>query len=943
MRLSLRRNENMKSEYRMKSAMMETMEQRILLSVFTVTNTGDNGGVDPAVGAGTGTLRQAIIDSNAATGHANTIDFSIGTGGQAIEPSAALPSITQAVTINGESQPGYAGKPIIVLDGELAGGGTDGLVFKSTTGKSAVKGLDIYLYNGSGIYISGSNTTISGDDIGTDPSGTVSIGNDGDGILIASGGKDNKIGGSSAASRNIISGNSGNGVEIAGTPSGPQTSGNVIEGNYIGTDVTGGVAVANDDSGIMIDSGASDNTVGGTTVGAGNLISGNKIVGVFIEGASSGPQTSGNTVEGNLIGTDIAGTDAIANAEGVSIDDGAADNTIGGLTGAARNIISGNTGTGVYIFDSTSSPPQTTGNIVEGNYIGTDISGTVALANKTGVFLYGGAAGNTIGGTTAAARNVISGNTADGVEIYGQSPGPQTTDNIIEGNYIGTDYTGTVAVANEIGVWILGSASGNTIGGTSVGARNVISGNTANGIEVDGTSTGAQTASNLIEGDYIGVDATGTAALGNYFGIEIEDGAQDNTIGGTTANGRNVISGNTVSGVQIDGTDSGPQTSGNVVEGNYIGTDAAGTSAIGNDFGIEINSGTTDSTIGGTTPGAGNVISGNFVFGVSITGTDTGLETTGNFVLGNYIGTDLTGIAALGNGAGIFFASGAVDNSIGGSVFADANVIAYNTKFGVGVGDAITDSLAVGNDVRLNSIYGNGGLGIDLGSNGITPNSMGGPNSGPNDLQNFPYLSSATSNGANTTVQGLLNSTPNANFVLDYYSNSALDADGTEQGRTYLGSETVITDSAGNAAFTATLNSSVASGQYITATATTLVNLPYGDTSEFAPPVQIVDTSLTGYSVTGLTVKKGTTFSGVVAKFLDGNALDVADDYSITISWGNGNATTDVTPIYNPATGLWSVAGSQKYSKKGTHNITVTIADSGGQSTTVTSSIKVTA
>ena len=183
----------------------------------------------------------------------------------------------------------------------------------------------------------------------------------------------------------------------------------------------------------------------------------------------------------------------LQNGTGVNLVDGSSDNTIGGTTAAARNIISGNPDNrGVFIGVSEVAGSISSGNVVEGNYIGTDKTGTAALANGyDGVELGTGATGNTIGGTTAAARNVISGNANAGVEIDGANG------NVVEGDYIGTDWTGTVAIGNGTGVEIDTSASGNTIGGVTstpgTGAGNVISGNTDNGVVIDGTGLPAET------------------------------------------------------------------------------------------------------------------------------------------------------------------------------------------------------------------------------------------------------------------------------------------------------------------------------------------------------------------------------------------------------------------------------------------------------------------
>jgi titin len=309
----------------------------------------------------------------------------------------------------------------------------------------------------------------------------------------------------------------------------------------------------------------------------------------------------------------------------------------------------------------------TIGDIVEGNYIGTDALGSTSLPGGEGVYLSAGASGNIVGGTAPGAGNVISCSSfadpssdpfqtggADEVVIYGNYYSPPGAANIVEGNFIGTDATGTKGIANDgAGVLIAADASGNVIGGTSPGSRNIISGNAGNGVEIDGTAIGTQNAdANFVEGNYIGTDVTGLKALGNLNGVVIDDGASNNIIGGTEAGARNIISGNTGNGVEIDGTASGPQTSGNVVEGNYIGTDVTGLVAVGNLNGIVIDDGATDNTIGGATAGSRNVISGNSI-GIRIEGTPSGPQTSENFVEGNYIGTDSSSLVAVGNGDGI--------------------------------------------------------------------------------------------------------------------------------------------------------------------------------------------------------------------------------------------------------------------------------------------------
>ena len=343
--------------------------------------------------------------------------------------------------------------------------------------------------------------------------------------------------------------------------------------------------------------------------------------------ASVSTALDGTVVEGNNIGTDITGLFARPNGNsGVRIFDGSF-NIIGGTTAAARNVISGNSQNGVLIESNLA-----VGNVVEGNYIGTDMTGLARLSNQQNGIVIDDSPSNVIGNTTGPG-NVISGNAQDGVLIQQSN----ATGNIVEGNFIGTDVTGTAALFNIIdGVGING-ASLNFVGGTTAAARNVISGNAQNGINISGSAA----TGNTVEGNFVGTDVTGLNSRPNIFnGVEISSGSS-NIIGGITAGTLNVISGNGQDGVQIFGS----SASGNNVLGNHIGTNVSGLLAVPNiSVGVEIDLGSSN-IIGGTTATARNVISGNGVDGVSINGNSA----AGNLVQGNYIGTDLTGGTALGN------------------------------------------------------------------------------------------------------------------------------------------------------------------------------------------------------------------------------------------------------------------------------------------------------
>ncbi|MCU0963084.1 MAG: PKD domain-containing protein, partial [Pirellulaceae bacterium] len=295
---------------------------------------------------------------------------------------------------------------------------------------------------------------------------------------------------------------------------------------------------------------------------------------------------------------------------------------------------------------------------------------------------------------------------------------------------------------------------------------------------------------------------------------------------------RNVISGNNW-GLAILGNG----TTNNTVSGNYIGTDFSGKVGLGNSAsGIGLWDGANANIIGTKEDGIPdederNVISGNFAHGVYIRDP----ATTGNLIAGNHIGTDVTGMAPLGNlrsGAVIF--GGAKGNHVGGSL-ALGNTIAYNAEAGV----ALANTAGGGNRVQGNSIHSNGGLGIDLSNDGVTPNDDGDVDVGPNDLQNFPVVRLAEALFGATRVVGTLDSLPDTTFTIDLYANIATDSSGYGEGEQWLDAFVVTTDSAGHADFDKVLPRAIAAGNFITATATEeltivhpLTGQPAGNTSE---------------------------------------------------------------------------------------------------------------
>ena len=307
----------------------------------------------------------------------------------------------------------------------------------------------------------------------------------------------------------------------------------------------------------------------------------------------------------------------------------------------------------------------------------------------------------------------------------------------------------------------------------------------------------------------------------------------DGSIGGTNAAGFSLLGGSImVRGIAINRFEVGIKMGGqpgNSIEGNFIGTDVTGTIALGNRIGIHISSGP-NNIIGGSEPQAHNLISGNTAQSVIIEGS----ASTGNVVQGNFIGTDVSGNVDLGNRShGVEVIRGASHNTIGGPEIASGNTIAFNSGDGVRVSDG------TGNAILSNAIFSNDGLGIDLSPNGVTPNDSSDGDTGANNLQNFPVWTSATT-GNNITIEATLNSAADAEFRLEFFSNSTCDPSGYGEGETFLGSTNVTTDGSGNVSFMVSFPETVPTGQlFIAATATD----PDGNTSEFSTclHVQVVE------------------------------------------------------------------------------------------------------
>ena len=409
----------------------EALEPRDVPAIITVTNTDDT----PVIGSGS--LRAAILEANATTG-ADSIRFAIsGAGVQTIQPASALPPLLDdaGVFIDGWTQggSGYAGPPLIEVDGSAAGVGAFG--FTVVSDANTLRGLAVNRFDGFGIYVLGaSGNLLLGNYVGTTAAGTAAAGNGGAGVVVESA-VNTTIGGAGAAA-NVISGNAGDGVLLTGA------TGTALPFNFIGTDPAGAVAVPNGGAGVRVAADASGNTVGAEDGVNGNLISGNAGDGVAVAG-------TGNVVAGNFIGTNNDGDAALPNG-GVGVRVTGAGNTVGSAAPNAGNVISGNAGDGVLLSGVS-------GTLVVGNYIGTDETGQFDLGNKgNGVVVTAGSTANTVGGTPG---NVISGNDANGVLVSNKA-----TLNTVSGNLIGLAADGVKSLGNTFDGVKVQDADHNLIG-----------------------------------------------------------------------------------------------------------------------------------------------------------------------------------------------------------------------------------------------------------------------------------------------------------------------------------------------------------------------------------------------------------------------------------------------------------------------------------------------
>lgn len=571
---------------------------------------------------------------------------------------------------------------------------------------------------------------------------------------------------------------------------------------------------------ITLDGTNATNSTGGIVLRTNNSTVSGFIVqnfpdeGIEIDGSTG--YGDNNVIENNWVGITSAGAAAGNGDDGILITEDADGNVI------SNNVVGSSGSDGIVIRNNSD------GNWVWGNIVGMSSTGTDVRANSgNGVYITGTSTGNTVGTNNDATndtleRNMISGNSLAGVRIESDS-------NIIAGNYIGTDATGTLDRGNTGSGVYVGNAAGTAI------RDNVISGNDSYGIHVLGLSS----LNTVITGNYIGLNAAGTANV-----LNSEHAIYLSTTGTTTIGGVGVGEGNVItaasgkSAIDISNT---PNAS---VLGNIIGTNAVGDTRLSaGSFAINVHD-SANTQIGGSVAGASNIVAG-----YSVTGINVGGNSAGTSIQGNFVGTNAAGLLDLTTGFyGITIQSAATGVLIGGTASTAGNTIAFHNTNGI----RLFASAGNSNSLLRNRIYSNSVLGIELqggveDGNGVTDNDIGDSDSGPNTLQNYPVITSAVLDGTDLILAGTLDTDGlSTQYRIEFFGNPVGTQHTTNgEAQTYLGTTTVTTDGSGDAAFSSLTLSGVtlSEADFVTATVTLIDDpaqvgtsdlLAYGATSEFA-------------------------------------------------------------------------------------------------------------
>jgi CSLREA domain-containing protein len=836
------------------------------------------------------TLREAIMASNQNTTNFSQIAFGIpntdtgcDSGGictiaLAATPGGqgALPPITYPVLINGYTQTGAKANDQnlsvgdnaelkIVLSG-FTSTGLIGLDFCPGSENSTVRGLvinnfqgsGIRLKNGAGFFNAGLNL-VAGNFIGTDATGMNAVPN-GSGVAVVNGTL-NLIGGEKPADRNLISGNTGDGVRISGYNTGL----NSVEGNYIGTKKDGDSALPND-VGVYMLKFSGGNLIGCETENGDNVISGNTTAGIRIN------ESDENTIKGNLIGTDKTGVHAIANGLGVDICD-ASGNAVGYY--GYGSLISGNTGPGVRIKTTSSASAPSSGNLVYSNKIGTNAAGNNRIPNDVGILIQNSQM-NDIGDGQPANRNVVSGNTQAGIRLE------NAIGTTVFGNFIGTDKNGVAKMPNATGTGVvLSGGSANDIGCLVTGSTNVISGNAGNGVELTDSAS-----ANFVQSNFIGLQVDGVSALANTgIGVAVDLGANGNVIGVEPSGG--------FDRTRLDGAQAKTRSAAAAQPGSVPGGGCSrrATSNNQNTQGFKAAQqlkAKAQFALGSSPGQSRTALAGRAMKATRDTATSAKAKASRSAPAKSLPGANAQGVA--GKSSPLAPPPPAPLTGV--------NMIANNGKDGVRV-----SGNSVNNIISQNSIFANGALGINLGpdGDGVTENNTAG-HSGPNNYQNFPKLNFANPNDLkiNFDMDGTGGSEP---FTIEFFVNGSFvngACDGTNgEGKTWIGSASV--SSGNNQNYVVLSPFSFANGEVITATATD----SYGNTSEFSNCIVAGPPAISiGNSVTLSEGNSSTT------DFTFNVTLSHPYSEAVTVQYATQDGTT------NPATGGATCGGITDYETK---------------------------
>jgi parallel beta-helix repeat protein len=842
-------------------------------------------------------------------------------------------------------------------DGILIEGGTpNNIIGSSSPGQGNVISGNL----GNGIEIQARNpfapppdantggNTIIRNFIGINAAGNAGLGNGGNGIFIQ-GDPDATtqltrpdVIGDPFQGGNVISDNGGDGVLIQGffTPVSGTTN-NIVQSNLIGTDAAGQIALGNTGHGVEV-AGSPNNLIGGVSNVRGNLISGNALNGVAVTGQNS----AGNDVQSNSIGLSLDGTSALPNLGDAVFIDSAPNTQIGGLSGEGNKMAGSKNGI-------TAQGSLAKGLTIEGNFIGQDglgvqfETGMKLVSTGPDLFIKGNALFNVLDTNINAffqadGKYTISGNIFNRGSLHGQLVPDGLVGaslSLADGLTATIDYDNNTDIRDATGLKATEGVGG-TVNWTVFNNMQKLG---DNGARFDFRTSGIKSFAN----DHWEQDTTGdffyTTTLGPGTAMTLQmngefflSGGGSGLTGNASVSGTATLIQNIVALTGTGNNGDGVSIVALVSAGGKITTNMSNWDVEANGgIGVGLRKGSTvigtewtftDGLLRGNKKGGfllyldpfavirNTKILGNTGAGATVAGSGDP-EFSSCDIEGNTDGIDCVdqSITTIDSG-----------NTISGNT--DAGILVESTAQATIFGNAITGngngvvvtSTGPGTTIEDNSIFGNTGLGIDLGGDGVTPNHVGGPIPGPNHLQNFPVLTSAVTDATATTINGTLNSAANQNYTLRFFSNSAASSSGFGEGEVFIGSAVVTTDSNGNVTFAFQTTSPVSPAQFISATATDAA----GETSEFSADLVVagnttvatstslsssLNASVYGQAVT-ITATVSTNNAGTptgTVTFMDGNnalgfgALDANGQTTFTTS-GLSATTHSITAVYNP-------------------------------------------